>query len=635
MSEIKSSSTPNQMNYSLLERMPIDILLNIFSYLSPEAVANTAATSNSLKIAAGDNAFWKKKLERHFPSFFSKVKIGPTTNWYAEFCTAYEKEYKNLPQNIRKLFSYVKEKDNSSLTPILRLTDLNKKDAHGLLLFEWIKKTDNQALLNHIYALAKSKFTTSVSGTDELSVTKTDGYGDTILHWAISCHQPADTIKSLISQGANIHYLSNGYNAIQLAAKNGQADVVESLITQFGAAINARDVAGATPIILAIEEGHEAVVNVLLNHNADLTLALHTSIPRHARYNVGAGDTPLHAAIKQGNINIIKALLAKGADIHTVADGRNALQLATEAGLAEIVELLITRYKADVNSRSNVTRATPIIFAIESGHKNVVDVLLNHNADLTLALHTSTSYHKKYNVEAGDTPLHVAIKQGNINIVKALLAKGADIDTVANDRNALQLAAEENQAEIVELLITQYSAVDSDTRAFTVAFSCRHTNVLDVFLKHDDHLRSVFLKLALKTGTSLGAASGFLLSVAFLPLPFFERSPLFGVLPVWTTITIAVTAIFISAAVGAGIGFLVYIRNTPPANRDDDTKNPPESLYTEHTALNPSADLNSSSVNTFNNSPVSQPEQNKAQWNESTSQLQDQNSDQQDKGLHT
>jgi ankyrin repeat protein len=56
------------------------------------------------------------------------------------------------------------------------------------------------------------------------------------------------------------------------------------------------------------------------------------------------GFTPLHTAIYFGNVSTdtIEELLKRGADVNiTNQDGQTALQMATEKGLTDVVELLI------------------------------------------------------------------------------------------------------------------------------------------------------------------------------------------------------------------------------------------------------------------------------------------------------
>jgi ankyrin repeat protein len=326
----------------------------------------------------------------------------------------------------------VKEGDINRLKDMrIQLIDLDKTDQNGVSLLDWTKKNDDQLLLDFFYQLVTKEFI-DVSGF-KLDTAKVDSSNRTILHWAIDCHQPASTIELLILQGAEITTIqaNSSWDALRIAAREGQAEIVELLLNK-GANINDRSRAGATALIFAIENEHKDVIDVLLKHNADITISLQTNGIYHTKFNVVAGDMPLDVEIKLGRKDIVQILPDNNADINIQANGWNALRIAAREGQAEIVELLLHK-GADINSRSRAG-ATALIFAIENDHKDVVDVLLKHKADITISLRANGIYHNKFNVVAGDTPLHIASRLGNVAIVHSLLQRNADIKvTNSND----------------------------------------------------------------------------------------------------------------------------------------------------------------------------------------------------------
>jgi len=410
---------------SELEKLPIETLVEIFSYLSPEDVAAPNLVSKQFHIAANDNVFWEKKFKKHFPHVFKSPQSQTVINWYAEFRKTYDDEYEYLHVNVRKWFSSVKEEDVNGLI-FLKLRHLDIDDKKGRGLLGWARKKNIKTVLDYFYQLAVDEYLDGIT----VNTTKRDDLGRTILHWAIKCYQAPDLIALLIFQGADIHArCKNGFDAFRLAAAVGHAEIIELLIMQYNADINNRSSNGATALLLAIVNGHKNVVDVLLKYNADITIPLHMNSSYYQRVNVLAGDTPLHAAIKLGHVDIFQDLVIKGADINIRVNGYNALHLATQKGQAEIIELLITQYNAGINDRS-WAGATALLFAIENSHKNVVDVLLKHDADITIPLQTNYTYHEKFNVVAGDTPLHVASRLGEVAIVQVLINKNADIEAV-------------------------------------------------------------------------------------------------------------------------------------------------------------------------------------------------------------
>ena len=84
------------MRWGMLERgnlnkLPKDLLLEIGSYLSPEILAKSAGVNRAFRQLAQNNLQWEKKFKRHFPH--RAVPISNDTNWYSEFCKAYQTEY--------------------------------------------------------------------------------------------------------------------------------------------------------------------------------------------------------------------------------------------------------------------------------------------------------------------------------------------------------------------------------------------------------------------------------------------------------------------------------------------------------------------------------------------------------------
>ena len=354
-----------------LDKLPIETLLDLFSYLGPEDVSNVAKVSKFFKNIADHNLynlFWKKKFERHFPHLFSTISIQNNVNWYTQFRTAYHEEYdydkKKLPLNKRKLFSLVKEGDVLSLQAILKLSDLDLVDKNGISLLEWAKKNqDKQRLLNCFYEIAVNNYKDNSGLTVDHK--KTDSNKRTILHWAILCHQPASTVELLILQGADINVVAAGGNALRLAAEEGQAEIVELLITQYHADINARSAKGATALLLAIENGHKNVVDVLLKHNADINIPLQTDGDYHKKFNVVAGDTPLHVASRLGSVAIVRGLLKKGANIETINSHQQTPIDVAVKDARYTNELKLLDLSAKVNRLTSNNRKTFSLF----GHK--------------------------------------------------------------------------------------------------------------------------------------------------------------------------------------------------------------------------------------------------------------------------
>jgi len=89
-----------------------------------------------------------------------------------------------------------------------------------------------------------------------------------------------------------------------------------------------------------------------------------------------AANTKLHQAAAQGSEQAIAQAISEGADVCYLDPAQNttALHLAAKAGAVRAVELLV-RANADVNTVNSVN-ATPLVYAAQKGHVDVVQALL-------------------------------------------------------------------------------------------------------------------------------------------------------------------------------------------------------------------------------------------------------------------
>ena len=121
---------------------------------------------------------------------------------------------------------------------------------------------------------------------------------------------------------------SNGNNALNYAAYEGDADLVRLLLAH-GADLGVRNNEGWDPIIFAVFKGRTECVRVLLEAGAD------------ANRRTPTGSTLLMVAAMFGHTDIIRALVSAGADMHaTNPDGYTALYLAESKNQTAAAALL-------------------------------------------------------------------------------------------------------------------------------------------------------------------------------------------------------------------------------------------------------------------------------------------------------
>jgi uncharacterized protein len=209
-------------------------------------------------------------------------------------------------------------------------------------------------------------------------------------------------VRSLLKNRADVNApQGDGATALHWAAYLGDADTT-ALLIRARASVDARNNYGITPLALAAETGNAAVIDQLLRGGAD---------PNGA---VRAGETPLMLAARTGNVEAVTVLLRAGArvDANETWNGQTALMWAGAAGHGPVVQVLIDHH-ADIHARSN-GGTTPLLFATRRGDLAAVRALVAAGADVNAAR------------PDGAAPLLVAVINGHEDLVDFLLENGAD-----------------------------------------------------------------------------------------------------------------------------------------------------------------------------------------------------------------
>jgi ankyrin repeat protein len=212
--------------------------------------------------------------------------------------------------------------------------------------------------------------------------------------------------------------------------------------------INARNSAGATPLMRAIYMKRLAVVGLLLDKGARIDVV------------DKLGKTALHYAVINQQLDVIKQLL-EGQGISIKADP-NARDLSGETPLGEAMRLessemaiikALLEAKADP-SIGNETQFTPLHRAAETNHIAQLQLLVDYVQDTS-----------KLNVETicdvtsglyGHSALWGAVKNGHIDAVRLLLAAKANPSTACKHPHSptpLWAAFANDNFEMAELLL--------------------------------------------------------------------------------------------------------------------------------------------------------------------------------------
>jgi ankyrin repeat protein len=255
------------------------------------------------------------------------------------------------------------------------------------------------------------------------------------------------------------------------AARVGDVEKVNALLTMKPELANDKDDAGMTALHVAAREGQKDVARLLLRHKADVNgIARSNFTPLHwavwrddvemvelllqhkADINVtcNEGHAPLHVAVgrRPSNRVMVALLLAHEADVHATGKNLEApLHVAAREGHKEAAELLLIQ-GADVNSSDKT--GTPLFWAVFYDRKEVAELLVTHGADVDAKAHQ------------GWTPLHKASSDGLTELAELLLAHKADVHARTDaGLTPLHQAAFSGHKELTELLLAHKADVNA------------------------------------------------------------------------------------------------------------------------------------------------------------------------------
>uniref|UniRef100_A0A8C9YC81 Euchromatic histone-lysine N-methyltransferase 1a n=1 Tax=Sander lucioperca TaxID=283035 RepID=A0A8C9YC81_SANLU len=204
-----------------------------------------------------------------------------------------------------------------------------------------------------------------------------------------------------------------------------------------------------TPLHAAAAEGHQEICHMLVQAGANLEM-----FDEEQR-------TPLMAACENNHLDTVKYMLRAGAAVsHKDIMGFTCLHLAAKLGHYDIVHHLLSKASKYINCQDN-GGWTPITWAIEYKHKELVHLLLARGADVNIR-------DKEENV-----CLHWAALSGCDDIAQALLEARCDLNAVnVHSDSALHVAARENHLECVMLFLSRGADVNQKNKEGETALDC-------------------------------------------------------------------------------------------------------------------------------------------------------------------
>lgn len=316
---------------------------------------------------------------------------------------------------------------------------------------------------------------------------------------AKSLHEAAadgdvEKVKLLISAGADVNAKNkDGDTALHIASKQCRVEIAEILVAK-GADVSVKDRIAQTPLhyvgsgLFLAEHGRglnetagtlserriRKMGELLITNGADV----------NAAYPAGGLWTPLHYAVRHGYKGLAEVLIAKGADINarnmvniapvdcaivmTTLNRREEARKAAELLVAKGADVSAIHWAAfigdiqkvkefigqgvDVNAKEDRMAATPLLFAVSGGQKDVIRFLIAQGADVNARARVLS------------TALHVAVLCAEMDIIELLLDQGADVNQNSMFGTPLDISALFARTDAASLLIRNGANVNATSK---------------------------------------------------------------------------------------------------------------------------------------------------------------------------
>lgn len=270
-------------------------------------------------------------------------------------------------------------------------------------------------------------------------VEKKDKYGDTALLYAVYSFKDIkktdnnvyETVKLIVSGGADVKITNDIKNTPLHLALINEYNKTAAYLIEKKSEVNAANVNGMTPLMIAAEFANPGLVKMLLSKGAEVNMkdnssrtALFFAVTSYRDVNKKESDI----------VEVVKALVSKGAEVNIRTPGVKV------EGVVDVDGVSVQYSKIDYQGY------TPLLVAVDSNYIKAADFLISSGAD------------KNAKEDLGLTPLMIAARNGDeySDMARMLLAKGVDINAQNNTGwTALMICCQYKSVKIADEILSR------------------------------------------------------------------------------------------------------------------------------------------------------------------------------------
>lgn len=295
------------------------------------------------------------------------------------------------------------------------------------------------------------------------NVAAVDDNGVTALMYAAASNQ-VDAMKVLIEKGkTDIDFQhSHGGTALLEASTGGAADAIK-LLLESGGKFDFVDNDGVSPLMAVASqgslEGQTAIIEALKKAKSGDELKEHINM-----FSYSGGSSVMFAAAG-GHYNCTKQLIDLGADV-------NAIARATPDYLEKLKKMVEEGQVSE--DEPNVDGVTAMHVAAQGGHKAVVDLLIEHGADVTILDDEKRS------------SLLLAVKGNYGEVAHSLVKAGANpnteyVDDEGKSHNLLFDAIMVENDDFAQMLVEKGATLDyKDDKKVSTLLQASHRGLSNI-----------------------------------------------------------------------------------------------------------------------------------------------------------